>query len=776
MQGKLYPESTSIYQDEARILFDYFSKAANEIVQKEDEIKKKIEEAESQRKRACSSKTKALVLLIIYFVLAVAGGIYSYMYLFKSADNSVTMLIEFSALSILLIIFIVRFCIKSKAVTCFTKKCLDARHEFDSIRRDYKVGKMGIAYVPVAKKIPFEDKSITVDLSGSVSEEVFSLNSLSDADAFEQSVSELRETMSKVPIVDTYKEKESLDTADYSPSMQEVPQYDYLGEISSEVSKISKELSSVNEMSVSLQVIEPGSENMDFLDECGTTEPSEYPVINVFDESRLEPKLDLFHKLYSERKKNENTGSEKALENLTSFLGVAGQIITRNKMTCCSAVLAYCDDIFANVLKASSRNYSPRLEADVIKSLRGMNFNFSDMVDTYKPFRLKESSLMKFDLYSNSWVDETGAHLTTPYGLNQIHEEIFMPLISNLMEENSIERRKLYDRIQEQKMDYLNKWHTETQDFYGRNRESSDNIKSNIIQTLSKYNAAYSSWKSIKDTIERMDNNNTLESGRVEKHEGDAAAMVVSAQTYNETFRKTQEDFDSYMERLQDDIESRSDSFGHVTYFEAFLYAEEAQKAAIAIDSLGSFDDRQLHLARISPYIAKYAELPPKPEMESQVFDLASLDLEKLSEEALKKEEEPIQESVENLYSEVSGNVPPEQSDNNLEPLEGSDNSSEEESNQEEDDTNPDSNKSLESFSLIEEESEDGQDKVTEELDEEYIVTDESDDDESEDDDSDDDDSEDDESEDDESEDDESEDDDSEDDDSEDDDSDDKRD
>ena len=56
--GKIFPESVNIYQDQARILFNYYQQAAEKIVKEEEEIENKIksvkeEVAEIENKPIC---------------------------------------------------------------------------------------------------------------------------------------------------------------------------------------------------------------------------------------------------------------------------------------------------------------------------------------------------------------------------------------------------------------------------------------------------------------------------------------------------------------------------------------------------------------------------------------------------------------------------------------------------------------------------------------------------------------------------------------------------
>ena len=69
-------------------------------------------------------------------------------------------------------------------------------------------------------------------------------------------------------------------------------------------------------------------------------------------------------------------------------------------------------------------------------------FDYHTAVNDYTPFSLKAGSVVKYELFSNSWIAEDGSRTSMPFGMHQIDEEIFMPVISALMEENKIERMK----------------------------------------------------------------------------------------------------------------------------------------------------------------------------------------------------------------------------------------------------------------------------------------------------------------------------------------------
>ena len=626
MKGKLFPDSICIYDDEAKVIYDYFSKAADKIISEEDRVNNNLNIVKSEIKAHKKKNTIRFVVSSLFFV---AMLISAFFVLFQGGTEP-TIRISILLFLLISIAFLAGFSISGKlSIKKLEERKAIYEKEFSNIKRDYNISKLGTAYVPVAERIPFDDKSLTVDYSGSVPNEVFDLKILNNTKAFEDDVNSFIEVLENIPKVDSVA-SDVLDTSNYSSSIQEVPESGFTHAVTESLDKISADINDVKDFHVSLPVISPDSQNMKFIMECGVLNPEEYPVIDVFDVSDIKPKVDIFYDIYKERKNNATTGNEKAIASFVELIGKKFQSFFSDKMFSCTAVLQYNDNIFANVLKSPYRNYSPKLEAENLQAIREMSFDFNDMKESYRPFKLKESSILKFDLYSNSWIDETGAHFAVPFSISQIQQEIFMPIVSSLMNENAEERFAIYEKINSQKLDYLNKWHTETQDFYGRNRDTSDQLKSEILKSLSEYNTAYASWKSMKDTIERMDGQQAvdLKNGEVRQSEGLKSQILTEASLLNHNFEKIREEFDEYMERLQDDIDEKAGDFGHVKFFEAFLYAEEAKKMVDSIDALSSMNEEQRDIARISPYLAKYGTIPPKPSVDSEVYSILTQKLD----------------------------------------------------------------------------------------------------------------------------------------------------
>ena len=91
-----------------------------------------------------------------------------------------------------------------------------------------------------------------------------------------------------------------------------------------------------------------------------------------------------------------------------------------------------------------------------------------------------------------------------PYGISQIQEEIVAPIVQNLLAETRLNRLDIYNDIDNQKRDYLNQWHRETQDFYGRNRTSGDDLINIMRSNLTKFLAAQSTFERLDRMKARM--------------------------------------------------------------------------------------------------------------------------------------------------------------------------------------------------------------------------------------------------------------------------------
>ena len=137
MYGKIFPESGSIYQDQAKILFDYYQQAAERIVAEEERIEKEIrilEEDKVMLEKEISGLWVWFLTIILFFVYFIKKN-----GLQKKVDEIDLRINEF-------------------------------KKQHNEIFRDYKVTKLGVAYVPIAEQMRYADKSFIVDYTGCVQE------------------------------------------------------------------------------------------------------------------------------------------------------------------------------------------------------------------------------------------------------------------------------------------------------------------------------------------------------------------------------------------------------------------------------------------------------------------------------------------------------------------------------------------------------------------------------------------------------------------------------
>ena len=208
MSGKIFNASANIYQDQAKILFDYYKQAAEKIVSEEEKYEKEIavcrETLAQLNLEFAKAKQTRLICIILFFLLV---PIYF----------AITAHLKMNALQ--------------KEIDLNNQKIAEFEKLHKEIFRDYKVSKLGIGYVPVAAQIPFEDKSFMIDYTNSVNTQNFNLHTLKQAELFTNAVNDLDELMKEAPIIEKSEEPESVSTDDYSLSIQNVTYHDYLGRL-----------------------------------------------------------------------------------------------------------------------------------------------------------------------------------------------------------------------------------------------------------------------------------------------------------------------------------------------------------------------------------------------------------------------------------------------------------------------------------------------------------------------------------------------------------------
>lgn len=672
MTGKVFKESSNIYDDEARILFDYYKKAAEKIVGKEIEIEDKIDDAEKRKNSSAERQKKAKISIIataaigVLFVIGIVvasfagrtepgdfilhiGNIIDRIYGKVSYNDNP---ISFSLLYVLL--FVCAFaCIVNAAVQAvkkhnakkdfenYEKNIKSLNEEKNNIRRDYKVTKMGVAYIPVATRVPFEGKSFVVDHTGAMQNTNFSLSVLRQPRELQDSLARLEANLDNIPVVEGNTDAETIDTSSYSKSVQSVTMHDYMGNIDREVRNISYLLTDSDKRSVSLPVVPPESDEDKFLKEYATADTNGKPVVKVFSTDGFESKLKDFagiSEMKKEIEKNSGNGDSGYFKSLIKKLGDSVQIVSKIKTASTTSLLDYTNSILSAVLKAGYNQYSPELEAEELERIRDTNFNYQDCVENYKPFELKESSKVRYDIYQENWVAEDGTRTIMPFGINQIEEEVLMPLINNLMNETRIERLKIYSNIKDQKLSYLNKWHQDVEAAFRDNRKTGQDLITQITNAYAEYSTAHNTYLSYKQTQEAMStaksSGQTVDSvGSVKEVSGETGDAIKEIEEKVESCKEIGDAFQLYMRNLQADINAASEKFGFVEYYEGTLRDGESKKVADSIvpENLQSLDERRKKIIPVNSYFATYADIPPEPSTEPSLMQDFAVDLQQVA-------------------------------------------------------------------------------------------------------------------------------------------------
>lgn len=675
MTGKIFKESSNIYDDEAKILFDYYKKAAEKIVGEEIDCEKKIEEATNLKNSSAERQKKAKITAIVASCVGGAGLIgaavsFVFGLVFSYNPNLELLGFVLSALVIAaLVTLIVSLVKKSNARKDFEnyeENIKSIEETKKNIRRDYKVSKMGVAYVPVATRIPFEGKSFVVDHTGSMQNTNFSLSVLRQPEELKKSLDSLESNLDNIPVVEGNEDAEQIDTSAYSKSVQNVTMHDYMGNIDREVRNISYLLTDSDRRSVALPVVPPKSDEDNFLNEYATTDTNGKPVVKVFNTDGFDSKLKDFSSINEMKKQLEKSsagGDSNYFKALIKKLGDSVQIVSKIKTSSTTSLLDYTNSILSAVLKAGYNQYSPQLEAEELERIRDTNFNYQDCVETYKPFELKESSKVRYDIYQKNWVAEDGTRTVMPFGINQIEEEVLMPLINNLMNETRVERLKIYSNIKDQKLSYLNKWHQDVEAAFRDNRKTGQDLITQITNAYAEYSTAHNTYLSYKQTQDAM--NTAKASGQITDSDvevkeagGEKSDAIKEIEEKVESCKEIGDAFQLYMRNLQADINAASEKFGFVEYFEGSLRDGETKKVADSIvpENLQNLDERRKKIIPVNSYFATYAELPPEPSTEPELMQDFSVDLQEVAQNQIARidgENQPDDENNEEHHPEL---------------------------------------------------------------------------------------------------------------------------
>lgn len=605
MEGKIFPTSGNIYQDQARILFNYYKTAADRIVTEEERLEADIEELRAERAvyEEKLSKTWYWYLTIILFFMAFVK------------KNEFT-----------------------KKIEEIDGRIADAEKAHADIFRDYRIDKLGVAYVPVADRVKYEDKSFMVDFTGDVPDSEVSLQIPRQNELLAETIKKIDTLSTEAPLIETSQDTETLETDEYSTSIQEVQEHDYLGALERSLRTVSYCMEDVDTVSVSLPLVERGSEYLNFIGEYATDKvPEGAPVLNVFNAERYAERINRFRELnqLKDSLSNETQQFEDVIKSLMSTMAISVQAISALKVASVDKVVFESNRLLYQILKAPYNHYSPILEYDEIERIRNEKFDYSQDVEDYEPFNLRQSSRMKFNLMSGMWTSEDGNVSAMPFGVHQIIEEIMAPVVQNLMAENRIERLKIYNGIKDQKISYLNKWHQDTDAFYRANRAESSDIINLMQESLRNYVAAFNTLASLQKTEDSMRvGGENLENTVVETVTNTEESLA-AFQLQSQEFERVQLEFEEYMERLQEDIGRRAEEFGHVEYYDAKLRDGHSNEAAVAANEIHSLDSRRQPLANVNPLFAKSSNLPPQPKVEDIAYEHMALNLPAIAREAL---------------------------------------------------------------------------------------------------------------------------------------------
>ena len=602
--GKIFSDSSNIYQDQARLLFNYYEQAAERIVRQEEALEKQIKELEEDREQVELKKSdiwKWFLTIVAFFMYWVRKNEYD------------------------------------RQIEAINEKIAEKEQEHKNIFRDYKVTKMGVAYVPVAQQMAYEDKCFVVDYTGKVENSRVSLQMPRQNDLLIETMSQMEKLTTEAPIVETSDESESIDTNDYSLSIQEINQCDYIGKLDRSLRTISFCMNDTEVKSVDLPLVADNSEYLHFLNEYSTNDNGNHPVVKVFDDKKYDNEIDDFCKLnkLKDSLSSDTEQFEDVLKHLMHTMAMSVQTISAMKLASTDKVVNSSNELLFKILKAPYNHYSPLLEAEEISRIRHERFDYADSIQGYEPFQLRDSSRVKYNLFADEWTAEDNSSASVPFGVHQIYEEIVAPMVQRLMMENRVERIKIYGQIHDQKISYLNKWHQDVDAFYRSNHAESADIINNMQQTLSEYVEAYNTLAQLQKTLDTMgEEGASLDSTVVEKQDNSAEALA-AFEIQAKEFKQVQEDFADYMDRLQEDIALKAEKFGHVEFYDARLQDGYSNSMAVAAGEVQSLDDRRKPLALTNPLLAKESVLLPEPNVESVTYEHLSLNLPSIAVNAL---------------------------------------------------------------------------------------------------------------------------------------------
>ncbi len=627
--GKVFAESINIYDDQARVAFEYYRKAAQKIIAEEDRIDNLRKESDERLAELKKGKTSAFIGCAISALATVGVLIWSF--------QTVVYLTVLPAVALL--VFVVKMLGASKKIAAEQETRDGLDREYNSIRKDYRISKLGVAYVPVATSVPFENRSFVLDDTETVGNTEFSLYQMNAQEEFLSTLQEIRQSKDSLPMVESGDAAEDVQTSQMSPSIESVRLHDFVGTLDRDLRSASYFLNDLNKTSVSLPVIDPQSDYSAFLRDHCAEEVGRFPVLNVFTQRAYAEELTRFDELNQMRKRMaaDNAKLEKMLQEFIVDVSAYVQLLSRAKLTSSNKIVDYSNGLLLNAFKASYNHYSALLESEEIKRIQEDNFDYKAGEGTYTPFHLSPASRVLFDPISGNWVSDDGARTSFPFGIHQIQEEIIAPLVQNLLKETRTERLKIYTNIMDQKRDYLNQWHRDTEDFYGRGRAEHNNTSTQMQPVLGAFNAAVSQYKSYEDTERSMRHapSSDLDSIDIKASSSGQMFSIAYCEEQAKQIEQLRTEYNDYIERLKDDIDRRATDFGYTKFYDAYLRDGHAKEVAMSLLAVDHLDERQRMLLRANAYIASNAALPPSPEVDDSVYKVLGTDLNEISRQTI---------------------------------------------------------------------------------------------------------------------------------------------
>lgn len=182
--GKIFLDTANNAEAKAKVVFNYYKQAAEKIIAEEDAIDAKIASANAAIKKLeeqvatetalmeSNEKTKKIcfmlfLLLVPLFVALVYRG--------KVKENQQN---------------IEKYNNEIQAKKAEIAKLTEDRK---NIRRNYKIHKLQVVNVPIAKRVPYKDKSILLDLTHSFENTNLSFSFLRHPEEFSKSIDKIEE-------------------------------------------------------------------------------------------------------------------------------------------------------------------------------------------------------------------------------------------------------------------------------------------------------------------------------------------------------------------------------------------------------------------------------------------------------------------------------------------------------------------------------------------------------------------------------------------------------